>query len=737
MHVVYAGGMVTRTLRALGVVVAISACRPPPSAPVTEVRIVPPAPSESAHTADAPLAVEPAPAPGPTLALGREFACALESVPGRVFCWGANREKQLGDGTVVSRATAAPVLGVTDAVEVSAAGDKACVRTASGDVVCWGAGKPATQVPGLRDVARVVVESMRTCVVHRDGGVSCWGLSRWVPDTLNANAQTTGPQSSEPLRMSGLAAVTDLALGFNHACMRESSGALRCFGAATQGELGNASVLGREYVTEPVDVAGLRNARAIGAGHGYTCAVREDGRVACWGRNYRGSISGQGEGDHPTPTEIRGIEGAVSLVVSDDHACALLSNGTVRCFGNDDSGKLGTGGSGTVDGLRDATEVAVGPYASCARRRAGGVVCWGQNDSGQLGNGELPGVARPVRIDGITDAEDAALSDNTTCVLRTGGVVTCIGSPGGFSTPPARTDMTGFGKAVHVTAAEYYTCALSSAGRVACWGHVEKGPPMTTAAGEHGLTLPPAIATLPPVRLLSAGGGGTCAQLRSGDITCWANQGAPTHAPTSVTPAIPDAVEIEQGSLWGCAVQRSGHVVCWGLGYPSNAAKHVRSMAANVVPGISDAVHVSVGTNHACVVRKSGRVVCFGESSHMGLHPADGQQEIAGITDAVHVSAGMAHTCVATRTGDVWCWGWNDSGELGTSGPDSQVPQKVPSVTGAVKVAVGAHHSCAIGASHELTCWGRNVEGQVTTVTPHARPTPVAVIGLGNTPIAR
>ncbi len=683
---------------------------------------------------DSPIApVAPTP-PGPSIALGREFACALDHVPGRVMCWGGNRKMQLGDGTLVTRATAAPVSGITDAVEVTAAGEHACARTASDAVFCWGEGKPVARVNQLRDVTRVVADPMRTCVVHGDGGVSCWGLDRWVPDRLNRGGLTTGQRTTDPARRKGLAAVVDLALGFNHACMREASGALRCFGDGTHGELGNASVMGRAYVEAPVDVDGLRNARAIGAGQDYTCALREDGHVACWGENYRGAIFNGPETGHASPTEIPGIEKAITLAVADDHVCALVTDGTVRCFGNNDGGKLGSADPRSVarpvNGLRDAIEIAVGPYSSCARRREGGVVCWGQNDSGQLGNGEIPGVVAPVRLEGIADAEDAALSDNTTCVLRAGGVVTCIGSPGGYTTPPARVDMTGIGQAVAVTAAEYFTCALSSQGQIACWGLVDSTAPFPTAAGEHQVTMTPAIAKLPPARMLSAGGGGTCALLRSGDITCWGNQGAKTPAPTPVTAPVRDVVEIEQGSLWGCAAQKSGHVTCWGFGYGTDYDKRSRSMSPVVVPGVADALHVSVGTNHACVVRATGRVVCFGGSDDQGISHSDGLKEIEGVTGAIHVSAGMAHSCAATRSGEVWCWGWNDNGELGTRGPGGPTPVRVPGVTHAMKVAVGAHHSCAIGASHEITCWGRNVEGQITMVTPRARPTPVSVIGL-------
>jgi alpha-tubulin suppressor-like RCC1 family protein len=61
------------------------------------------------------------------LALGMAHACAIES-GGTVKCWGDNQFGQLGNGTTSSSSTAVQVQGLTNAVELGAAGEATCAR---------------------------------------------------------------------------------------------------------------------------------------------------------------------------------------------------------------------------------------------------------------------------------------------------------------------------------------------------------------------------------------------------------------------------------------------------------------------------------------------------------------------------------------------------------------------------------------------------------------------------------
>jgi alpha-tubulin suppressor-like RCC1 family protein len=69
---------------------------------------------------------------------GAAHTCArLQS--GRVTCWGANDGGQLGHhAAAASRATATPVRGISDAVDLSLGARHSCAIRHRGDLLCWG-----------------------------------------------------------------------------------------------------------------------------------------------------------------------------------------------------------------------------------------------------------------------------------------------------------------------------------------------------------------------------------------------------------------------------------------------------------------------------------------------------------------------------------------------------------------------------------------------------------------------
>lgn len=134
---------------------------------------------------------------------GGGHSCALTSVA--VMCWGRNDDGQLGDGTFISRATAAPVLELeVGAGDLAAGGGEldgqlvghTCSVDRAAGVWCWGhnqngqlgVGMPADQphpLPVLRlssgdsasldDIARVALGAAFSCALGSRGAVWCWG----------------------------------------------------------------------------------------------------------------------------------------------------------------------------------------------------------------------------------------------------------------------------------------------------------------------------------------------------------------------------------------------------------------------------------------------------------------------------------------------------------------------------------------------------------------------------------
>jgi alpha-tubulin suppressor-like RCC1 family protein len=72
-----------------------------------------------------------------TVTAGGAHSCAALT-DGRVFCWGANDQGQLGDGDNVPSLVPVPVPALTAVVQVAAGRAHTCARQRDGAVWCWG-----------------------------------------------------------------------------------------------------------------------------------------------------------------------------------------------------------------------------------------------------------------------------------------------------------------------------------------------------------------------------------------------------------------------------------------------------------------------------------------------------------------------------------------------------------------------------------------------------------------------
>lgn len=190
------------------------------------------------------------------IAVGGQFACALAS--GIVQCWGLNNAGQLGNNTQVNSDVPLTIPGLSGVVAITAAvnGSHACALLSSGTVECWGyngsgqlgngtltsSGYPVV-VSGLTGVTQIVAEGATTCALLSTSYVDCWG-----DNTVGQDGQSNyGGYYATPVSVdvtsyvNKLNGVTQLTAGSGFACGLMSTGAVDCWGSASNDELGNSS----------------------------------------------------------------------------------------------------------------------------------------------------------------------------------------------------------------------------------------------------------------------------------------------------------------------------------------------------------------------------------------------------------------------------------------------------------------------------------------------------------------
>lgn len=343
-----------------------------------------------------------------------------------------------------------------------------------------GASTPALVVPGSGSVAP---GNDHACVLTAVGGVKCWGQNEEVRQVGDG----TIFNRAEPVDVVGLeSGVTSLSAGYWHSCAVTATGAVRCWGAGYDGQLG---VAGSPYsLAVPGEVVGLTSpAVQVDAGWRHSCAVMVEGRVVCWGTNLEGEL-GNGTDIDSLAVDVVGLtSGVVDVAVGSRHSCAVTAAGGVKCWGGNGQGQLGDGSPVLerwtpvdVVGLSSGVvAIEAGENHTCALTVAGGVTCWGQNSGGELGDGTTTSRWTPVDVVGLaTGVSSLSLAMSRSCALTTAGEARCWG---GRTTTP--TPVSGLpSDLVAVSWGGATGCAFRSNGALLCWGRAGDGTFIDRAA---------------------------------------------------------------------------------------------------------------------------------------------------------------------------------------------------------------------------------------------------------------
>jgi len=346
------------------------------------------------------------------------------------------------------------------------------------------------------------------------------------------------PQRANAAAMTGFSRV---AAGDSFTCGVKTDGTVWCWGLNDVKQLGDGTTTNR---TRPVQVTGLTDATQIIAGQGFACALKSGGTVACWGDNGAGQLGDGTTTGHSTPQVIPSLTGVTQISGNFMHVCARLSDSTARCWGWNVLYMLGDGTNTnrlspvTPSDLTGVAQISAGVFQTCARLNDGTVRCWGAGNNGGLGDGN-----------------GTYATSTKTSPTGISGVVQ-IGSGVGWNNQ----------------------CALLSNGVLKCWGLNDYGQ-----VGDNSTTM-----RLSPV----------------------------------ITGPFPAAIaSVDFGMYQVCAVLVDTTAMCWGLNYVGalGDGTTVSRSVPTQVTGLTGVNQISTNYYHTCAVLSDSTVKCWGRNTYGAL----------------------------------------------------------------------------------------------------------------------
>jgi Regulator of chromosome condensation (RCC1) repeat len=350
------------------------------------------------------------------LVLGDDRSCALladEPAGGghSLRCWGSPSPvtSLFRDPTVLEANAPRPVAGVPSVRALTMTRERQCAVAPESDTVrCWGScasecglasqgseGATLTDVslPGVLSISTAMgtlAGTGNTCGLTGSGGLSCWGAPQMItaPD---------GKSRSYPWRI------------------------------AAQG------IISRTY-------------RAVAGNYGHTCAVSQEGWVACWG--FSADALGVPHVDQPPVDAVfvqvedgSLLSGVSAIDVAGERSCAVTTSRELWCWGRNEVGQLGVGDTRTdvlyarKVPLSDVVQVAVGGLHACAVTGDGRLHCWGAATRVGLGvsvvgDAVIEGdsyVTSPRPVPGLVRVVEVRAGNNHSCARLGSGAVLCWG----------------------------------------------------------------------------------------------------------------------------------------------------------------------------------------------------------------------------------------------------------------------------------------------------------------------
>lgn len=367
----------------------------------------------------------------------------------------------------------------------------------------------------------------------------------------------------------------------------------------------------------------------------------------------------------------------------------------------------------TLTPLRGIAQISSGFGHVCALTTSGGVKCWGNNEFGELGDGTTTNRSIPVDVPGLTSGVKA------------------------------------------VAAGSGYTCALTIAGGVKCWGWNETGQ-LGDGTTTDRLT-PVAVSGLSQGVTAIAASGHTCALTIVGGVKCWGvnftgqlGDGTTIDrlAPVDVSGLTSGVTSISAGNDGNCVLMSNGGAKCWGSNFDGelgDGTTTARLTPVDVLGLTAPITAIGGGFRHTCALTTTQLVECWGDNAWYELGDIDFSDQystspliVSNLTNVTSLSTnwGDTQTCVVEDSnpdGVVTCWG-SFYFFAGMIYPYFSVG-RADQFADAVSVSAGAEQLedffCAVTHEGGVKCLGANTDGELGNGTTSSDYIATAVDVLG------
>ena len=379
-------------------------------------------------------------------------SCAI-ALNGRAYCWGSGNSGKLGNGSTAS--SRVPVAVNTSGVlagktikQISAGENHTCAIASDNRAYCWGSNKNgqlgngstadsnvpvAVNMSGAlagKTIKQMSVEFSTSCVVASDNRAYCWGSNK---NGQLGNGSTADSRVPVAVNTSGVLVgktIKEVTTGGFHTCALDTSSKMYCWGLNSSGRLGGGLTSILSNVPVAVNMSGAlagKTIKQMSTGYSSTCAIASDNRAYCWGSGNNGQLGNGSTADSRVPVAVN-MSGALvgktikQILAGGDHGCVVASDDKMYCWGLNNNGELGNNSSVNssvpvavnADGVlagKTIRQMSAGFSSTCAVDSGYGIYCWGYNSNGQLGNNSTNNSRVPTYV--YAPKENTTIPANT------------------------------------------------------------------------------------------------------------------------------------------------------------------------------------------------------------------------------------------------------------------------------------------------------------------------------------